>query len=89
MEQKLRRDRYMGENLRRLRDNADISQEKLCAELQSMHLQIYRACRRLQYTVCLDNTIRVQCFFEETAPLSALFPSAHNTSVFLGRAPCR
>ena len=37
----------------------------------------------------IDNTIRVQCFFEETAPLSALFPSAHNTSVFLGRAPRR
>ena len=36
-----------------------------------------------------DNTIRVQCFFEETAPLSALLPSAHNTSVFLGRVSRR
>lgn len=34
MEQKLRRDMNMGGNLRRLRDKAGISQEKLCAELQ-------------------------------------------------------
>lgn len=33
-EQKIRRDRFMGENLRRLRDDHNISQEKLCAELQ-------------------------------------------------------
>lgn len=42
MEQKLRHDRYMGENLRRLRDNADISQEKLCAELQRRGCDIGR-----------------------------------------------
>lgn len=42
MEQKLRRDRYMGENLRRLRDNADISQEKPCAELQRRGCDIGR-----------------------------------------------
>ena len=42
MEQKLRRDRYMGENLRRLRDNADISQENLCAELQRRGCDIGR-----------------------------------------------
>ena len=34
MEQKIRRDRNMGDNLRRLRDQAGLSQEKLCAELQ-------------------------------------------------------
>ena len=34
MEQKIRRDRNMGDNLRRLRNNAGLSQEKLCAELQ-------------------------------------------------------
>ena len=34
MEQKLRRDMNMGANLRRLRANAGLSQEKLCAELQ-------------------------------------------------------
>lgn len=34
MEQKLRRDRNMGGNLRALREKHEISQEKLCAELQ-------------------------------------------------------
>lgn len=34
MEQKIRRDRNMGDNLRRLREAHHISQEKLCAELQ-------------------------------------------------------
>ena len=32
----------MGENLRRLRDNADISQENLCAELQRRGCDIGR-----------------------------------------------
>ena len=34
VEQKIRRNRNMGGNLRRLRDDASLSQEKLCAELQ-------------------------------------------------------
>ncbi len=34
MEQKLRRDRNLGDNLRRLRLEAGLSQEKLCAQLQ-------------------------------------------------------
>ena len=34
MEQKIRRDRNMFDNLRRLRSDAGLSQEKLCAELQ-------------------------------------------------------
>lgn len=34
MEQKLRRDRNMGDNLRRLRSEHGLSQEKLCAALQ-------------------------------------------------------
>ena len=34
MEQKLRRDRNMGDNLRRLRSEQGLSQEKLCAALQ-------------------------------------------------------
>lgn len=34
MEQKLRRDRSMGGNLKRLRQAAGLSQEKLCARLQ-------------------------------------------------------
>ena len=43
MEQKIRRDRYMGRNLRRLRDAADVSQEKLCAELQKRGCDIGRS----------------------------------------------
>ena len=42
MEQKIRRDLFMGANLRRLRDQADISQEKLCAELQRRGCDIGR-----------------------------------------------
>ena len=34
MEQKIRRDRNMGDNLRRLRCQHGLSQEKLCAQLQ-------------------------------------------------------
>ncbi len=34
MEQKLRRDRNIGDNLRRLRSEQGLSQEKLCAALQ-------------------------------------------------------
>ena len=43
MEQKLRRDRYMGENLRRLRKEHRLSQEKLCAELQRRGCDIGRS----------------------------------------------
>ena len=42
MEQKIRRDRNMGENLRRLRDASGLSQEKLCAELQRRGCDIGR-----------------------------------------------
>lgn len=42
MEQKIRRDRNMGDNLRRLRNMEDISQEKLCAELQRRGCDIGR-----------------------------------------------
>ncbi len=43
MEQKLRRDRCMGDNLRKLRYKYDISQEKLCAELQCRGCDIGRS----------------------------------------------
>ena len=43
MEQKPRRDRYMGDNLRKLREKHDISQEKLCAELQRRGCDIGRS----------------------------------------------
>ena len=42
MEQKIRRDLNMGDNLRRLRDMAGLSQEKLCAELQRRGCDIGR-----------------------------------------------
>ena len=42
MEQKIRRDRNMGDNLRRLRSDAVLSQEKLCAELQRRGCDIGR-----------------------------------------------
>ena len=43
MEQKIRRDRNMGDNLRKLRLDHDISQEKLCAELQRCGCDIGRS----------------------------------------------
>ena len=43
MEQKIRRDRNMGDNLRKLRLNHGISQEKLCAELQRHGCDIGRS----------------------------------------------
>ena len=42
MEQKIRRDLNMGDNLRRLRADAGLSQEKLCAELQRRGCDIGR-----------------------------------------------
>ena len=42
MEQKIRRDRNLGDNLRRLRLDRGISQEKLCAELQRRGCDIGR-----------------------------------------------
>ena len=42
MEQKIRRDRNMGDNLRRLRNSSGLSQEKLCAELQRRGCDIGR-----------------------------------------------
>lgn len=43
MEQKLRRDRNMGQNLKKLRLDAGLSQEKLCAELQRRGSDIGRS----------------------------------------------
>lgn len=43
MEQKLRRDRFIGDNLRALRDKHGLSQEKLCAELQRRGCDIGRS----------------------------------------------
>ncbi len=43
MEQKIRRDRNMGDNLRKLRLEHNLSQEKLCAELQRRGCDIGRS----------------------------------------------
>ena len=43
MEQKIRRDRNMGSNLKRLRSEAGLSQEKLCAKLQRRGRDIGRS----------------------------------------------
>ena len=43
MEQKLRRDLNMGDNLKRLRFESGLSQEKLCAELQRRGCDIGRS----------------------------------------------
>ena len=54
MEQKIRRDRNMGDNLKRLREEHCLSQEKLCAELQRRGCDIGRT---TQYTrKCFDRT---------------------------------
>lgn len=42
MEQKIRRDLNLGDNLKRLRYNSGLSQEKLCAELQRRGCDIGR-----------------------------------------------
>ena len=42
MEQKIRRDRKMGDNLRKLRSDRGLSQEKLCAQLQRRGCDIGR-----------------------------------------------
>lgn len=42
MEQKIRRDLNMGDNLRKLRNISGLSQEKLCAELQRRGCDIGR-----------------------------------------------
>lgn len=43
MEQKIRRDLNLGDNLRRLRDKSGLSQEKLCAQLQLRGCDIGRS----------------------------------------------
>lgn len=43
MEQKIRRDLNLGDNLRRLRDLSGLSQEKLCAQLQRSGCDIGRS----------------------------------------------
>ena len=73
MEQKLRRDRRIGDNLRALRDKHDISQEKLCAELQRRGCDIGRTTYakyesgelNVRLSVLLELKKIYQCSFED------------------------
>lgn len=62
MEQKFRRDRNMGENLKILREKYGISQEKLCAELQRRDCDIGRT-TYAKYESCELN-IRISIIIE-------------------------
>lgn len=62
MEQKLRRDRNMGENLKALREKHGISQEKLCTELQRRGCDIGRT-TYAKYESCELN-IRISVLME-------------------------
>lgn len=62
MEQKLRRDRNMGENLKILREQYGISQEKLCTELQRRGCDIGRT-TYAKYENCELN-IRISVLIE-------------------------
>lgn len=62
MEQKLRRDRNMGENLKSLREQYGISQEKLCTELQRRGCDIGRT-TYAKYESCELN-IRISVLIE-------------------------
>lgn len=62
MEQKLRRDRNMGENLKALREQHGFSQEKLCAELQRRGCDIGRS-TYAKYENCELN-IRISVIIE-------------------------
>ena len=66
MEQKIRRDRNMGSNLRRLRDQYGISQEKLCAELQRRGCDIGRtAYAKYESSVIIELRKFYNCSYDE------------------------
>ena len=56
LEQKLRRDRNMGTNLRKMREAAGLSQEKLCIELQRRGCDIGRSA----YQKYEDNRLNIR-----------------------------
>ena len=62
MEQKLRRDRNMGSNLRKLRKEHHFSQEKLCAELQRRGCDIGRS--TYEKYECGELNIRISVLIE-------------------------
>ena len=82
MEQKLRRDRNLGSNLKILREKYDISQEKLCALLQNRGCDIGRSTYakyengelNIKISVLIELRKIYNCtyddFFEETVNLT-------------------
>ena len=56
LEQKLRRDRNMGVNRRKMRESSGLSQEKLCAELQRRGCDIGRSA----YQKYEDNRLNIR-----------------------------
>lgn len=81
MEQKIRRDRNMGDNLKRLRKGQHISQEKLCAELQRRGCDIGRTTYakyeagelNIRASVLIELKKIYQCSYDEFS--SALIPA--------------
>ena len=73
MEQKIRRDRNMGDNLRRLRKDSGLSQEKVCAELQRRGCDIGRTTYakyesgelNIRASVLIDLRKIYQCSYDE------------------------
>ena len=66
MEQKIRRDRNMGDNLRRLRKTHKLSQEKLCAELQRRGCDIGRTTyAKYESSVLIELRSIYDCAYEE------------------------
>ena len=73
MEQKIRRDLNMGDNLRRLRIAKRLSQEKLCAELQRRGCDIGRTTYakyeagelNIRASVLVELTKIYQCTYDE------------------------
>ena len=68
MEQKIRRDRNMGDNLRRLRLEKGLSQEKICAELQRRGCDIgrttYEKYERGELNIRASVLIELRKFYE-------------------------
>ena len=69
MEQKLRRDRNMGSNLKKMRLERKISQEKLCAELQRRGCDIGRTTYEKYETGELNLRIRALFALEKYIPI--------------------
>jgi len=67
MEQKIRRDRNMGDNLKKLRKDQHLLQENLCAELQRRGGDIgrttYAKCEAGGLNICVSVLIELKKFY--------------------------